>query len=177
MPGHALHNLPDEADEVRSTQGILPPPGSALSRLPLQGLSIADLRSPDSQIPGHSHNIKPGLAGRVPRNASLQHTDNPLGEHVVITRTMGDRVRLQAVQLVQNATHSRIRNKMVDVAAVLVVVWRPGSLVDEGRCARKGVVCGADRLAVREGFAAEIGREACGEVFEGAQLGTDIDGL
>lgn len=66
---------------------------------------------------------------------------------------------------------------MEHIAAVIIAVLRRGRLIDERRRARKGVVCGADGLTVGEGLAAEIGREAGGEVLEGAQLGADVDSV
>lgn len=177
MTRNPLHNLPNKADEIRSAQGILPPPGRALPPLPLQRLDITDLRRPQSQVPRHRHNIKPSLTSGIPGNASLQHTYNPLGEHILITRAMRDRIRLQAIKLVQDATHSRVRDEMVHVCGVLVVLWWTGPFVDERRCAREGVMRCADCFAVREGFTAQVGREARREVFEGAELGADVDAV
>lgn len=90
---------------------------------------------------------------------------------------MADGIGLQAIQLIQHTVHGRIGNEMKHIAAVIVAVLRRGRLIDERRRARKGVMRGADGLAVGEGLAAQIGREAGGEVLEGAQLGADVDGV
>jgi len=48
-------------------------------------------------------------------------------------------------------------------------------LVCEGRGARESIVGGPDGGRIAERFAPEVGREACGEVLEGGELGADRD--
>lgn len=88
---------------------------------------------------------------------------------------MANRIRLQPIKLIQHTVDRRIRDEMIHIAALIIPILRRGRLINERRRARERIMRSTDSLAVREGLAAEIGREARGEIFEGAQFGANVD--
>jgi len=77
---------------------------------------------------------------------------------------VGERGGRQPVQLPQRAVRGCVRDEVVEVVGG--AGGRRGALVREGRGARERVVRGADRRAVAEALAAEVGRERRGEGLE-----------
>jgi len=86
---------------------------------------------------------------------------------------MTNRMRLQSIQLIQNPVDRRVRNKVIHIRRILLIM-RTGRFIRKGTCARECIMRCANGFRVREGFAAEFGRETCCEVFEGAELGADV---
>ena len=82
---------------------------------------------------------------------------------------MGEGGGRESVQLPQRAGRGRVRDEVVEVVGG--AGGRRGTFVCEGRGARERVVCGADRRAVAEALAAEVGRERRGEGLEFRERG------
>ena len=87
---------------------------------------------------------------------------------------MGDGVRLQAVELIEGVVPHCVADEVEDVFGARRGVTL--CLVGKGAAAREAVVCLPDQAGVGEGFAKEVGGEAGGKVFEGAELWADVDG-
>lgn len=174
-PNNPLHHLPNKPNKIPPPQRILPRPSSPLPLLTLQRLHIPNLPCPRPRVLHHRHQIKMRLLRRIPRNPPLQHLNHLLGKRRRITRAMANRMRLQSIQLIQRAINRRVRDKVVHIRGILFVLGT-GRFIRERACAGEGVMRGADSFRVGEGFTAEFGREACCEVFEGAQFVTEGDG-
>lgn len=166
-PNNPLHDLPNKPNKITPSERILPLPRSPLSLLPLKRLHIPNLPRPPPRIPHNSHKIEMRLLRRVSRNALLQNLNNLLREFPSPTRPMADRMRLQSIKLIQRPIDRRIRNEVVNIRALLVVLWTR-RLIGKRARPRKAVVRAPDRFRVRERFAAQLRREARCEVFEGA---------
>jgi uncharacterized protein YcbK (DUF882 family) len=93
------------------------------------------------------------LLRRIPRNTPLQDLNYLLRECRRVTRAMADRMRLQAIQLIQRPINRRIRNKVIHIRSIFFIL-RTGRLIRERARASKSIVCGANSFRVGEGFAA-----------------------
>ena len=86
---------------------------------------------------------------------------------------MGNRRRLEAVELVQHAVDGRVGDEVEGVLGRIIRVAR--GLVDKGAALGEAVVHVADELGVGEGLAAELGGQDHGELAEVAEGGAHVN--
>lgn len=155
-------------------QGILPPPDLPLGLLALQSLEIAVLLRPDPEVPAHGHEVESHFVGRVALDPGQEDGDDLVGELVRCARAVGDGVGLQAVKFVEHGVVDGVADEVVYVLGGGGGGIALG-LVGEGAAPRETIVRLADQGRVGEGFTEQVGGEAGGEVFEGAQFRPDVD--
>lgn len=173
---NTAEHLAGKPHKVPPPQRILPRPVSPLLLFARQARAVAELPAADAHIATDGQEIEANLREAVPADAALQDGDDGGGEggRVRLTGPVGYGMRLEAVELVEQAVDGGVGDEVIDVVGLVVVAVADG-LVDEGGGAREGVVDFAHLLGVAQHFAAEVGREGGGEVAERLQGGAHVE--